>query len=86
MVINRAKFDACTYISFRGVKTDRQIDTQTDGQNYTLYVRLCFFIYDMFFVCDSTLDQACLKCGPHQNFKQPATSVVKISSNKIPVQ
>ena len=26
MVINRAKFDACTYSSFRGVKTDRQRD------------------------------------------------------------
>ena len=26
MVINRAKFDACTSSSFRGVKTDRQTD------------------------------------------------------------
>ena len=26
VVINRAKFDACTYSSFRGVKTDRQTE------------------------------------------------------------
>ena len=26
VVINRAKFDACTYSSFRGVETDRHTD------------------------------------------------------------
>ena len=35
-VINRSKFDTCTYSSFRGVKTDTQTDRQTD--RISLYI------------------------------------------------
>ena len=42
VVINRAKFDACTYSSFRGVKTDRQTELeelkQTDTQTELRFI------------------------------------------------
>ena len=37
MVINRGKFDACAYSSFRGVKTDRQTGRQKHEQNRALH-------------------------------------------------
>ena len=43
VVINRAKFDAGTSNSFRGVKTDTQTDTQTD----TRTDRIALYILDL---------------------------------------
>ena len=43
-MINRAKFDACTYSSFRGVKADRHTDRQIDRQNWALYIECVYLL------------------------------------------
>ena len=66
MVINRAKFDACTISSFREVKTDKH----TDRQNCPLYIRLQEKEKGKFLFKNNRLKEGSLAhCTVFNNFK-----------------
>ena len=55
VVINRAKFDACTSSNFRGVKTDRHTFTQTD--------RIALYILDYNVIVQNIIFCSCIVCA-----------------------